>query len=120
MLEALKKLWAALNIDLSLTDEDIELDEDGFRKALVFDTNHHPLFISPEDINLAIKAELIDAADEQEGKLVYQENWQWPIDIWGLRNLIAIAHQEPNPDIALMSIVLSHGFQEYNPENEDE
>ena len=120
MLRVLKKLWHSLTVDLADLDIELELEDMGPRKSLVFDTNKHPLFISPEDINLAIKAELIDAADNLEGRLVYQEGWQFPIDIWGLRNLIAIAHAEPDPDIALMTVVLSHGFQEYKPEDEDD
>jgi len=117
MLEILRGLWAIINTP---DDDDKEGRADRNGKLLLMDPMGHPLFIHPDDLDLAIRAELIDAAAAQEDRLVYEEGWEWPINLWGLRNIIAAAHNEPDPDMALLHIITSSGFQDYKPDEDDE
>lgn len=86
----------------------------------LYDHRGSPIRVNGHEVAAAINAELIDGASAIDDRLVYQEGWEWPIDLPGLRAIIAMAHAEPDPDIALLNVVLHRGFHEYRPEDEGE
>lgn len=112
MFELIRSVWMRASASTKKTGRE--------GKVMVYDSNGHAMFLDRGDVQAAIQAELIDAASALEDEvLVYEEGWTWPIDLSGLRGIIAIAHNEPNPDLALLDVVLARGFHEYKPDEDD-
>lgn len=75
-----------------------------------------PTLIDEELLALATVAELHDEKSRLHGA---EPQFKWILDAHGMRQVIYIAHQEPDPDLALLAI-LSHTNILLEEEEEDD
>ena len=90
----------------------------------LIDTQGHPIIIDRDLLEEAAKADLLDLGATLNGDfLQWQGNTTFTLNIWGLRNIVELAMQHDNPDIALVNVAANlnwlHDLLEEDEDDED-
>lgn len=77
-----------------------------YQSVVVRDGRGHTLTIPREWLHDLVLAEILNAAEAQEKRLVWESEYFWRVSVDGMRSIIEIAQQYDDSEIALIAVMV--------------